>query len=151
MSDFTTQFALGEQVGRRLVRAALDRLGLEANSPDELRRLVLCAVETSGLKVVADAIEETARSPRFAEVMPLMVGAHSPKSRGRLDELIPAWSLARAASLLWECRAALTLGSDSWLPSGVAEHYVAQVSLWLHSDEARHGVPVRLSEEVARA
>jgi len=151
MSDFTTQFALGQEVGRRLVRAALSRLGLEANTPDELRRLVLSAVETSGLQVVADAIEETARSPRFVEVMPMMVGVYTPRRQDRIDKLIPAWALARAASLVWECRSALTLGSAPALSSGVAEHYIAQVSLWLHSDAARHGVPLRSSEEVARA
>ena len=151
MSDFTTQFALGQEVGRRLVRAALSRLGLEANSPDELRRLVLSAVETSGLQVVAAAIEETARSPRFAEVMPFLVGFYTPCRQERVDELIPTWALARAASLVWECRSSLTLGDSPALSSGVAEHYSAQISLWLHSDAARHGVPLRSSEEVARA
>jgi hypothetical protein len=151
MSDFTTQFALGQEAGRRLVRAALDRLGLEANTPDELRRLVLSVVETSGLQVVADAIEETARSHRFAEVMPMMVGVYTPRRPDRVDELIPTWALARAATLVWECRAALTLGVAPALSSGVAEHYTAQISLWLHSDTARHGVPLRSSEEVARA
>ncbi len=151
MSEAQLGFALGEQVGRRLVHQALRDLGLDWSSPEELVHLVLALVQTSGIEVIERAMLDVAMSRRFVEIMPLLVGV---TRKGQLDAvpgLLPAWAKLRAASLFWECRSVRALGAPKVLSDGVSQHHHAEIALWLHSDDVRGRTPGMLPGEAADA